>query len=101
MHTYSFRIKKGQYQLDVITSDKELLVEQFELWVRQSSDYVRRKKAKDCKQLVNNQILAEEEITKKNVEAFISKKQEDKKEEIITTKETKIEKAKEKKKSNE
>lgn len=74
MATYSFRIKKGAYQLDLSTSDKELLVDQFELWVKQASDYARKQKAKECKELVNNQIKAEEEITNKNIEAQISNK---------------------------
>ena len=74
MATYSFRIKKGKYQLDLSTSDKELLVEQFELWVRQAGDYVRKKKAKECKEIVSTQIKAEEEITKKNIESQIAKK---------------------------
>jgi hypothetical protein len=74
MATYSFRIKKGQYQLDLSTTDKELLVEQFDLWVKQAGDYARKQKAKECKELVNSQIKAEEEITKKSIEAQISSK---------------------------
>lgn len=74
MATYSFRIKKGKYQLELSTTDKELLVEQFELWVKQASDYARKQKAKECKELVSNQIKAEEEITNKNIEAQISSK---------------------------
>lgn len=74
MATYSFKIKKGEYQLDLSTTDKELLVEQFELWVNQASDYARKRKAKECKELVSNQIKAEEEITNKNIEAQISNK---------------------------
>ena len=73
MATYSFRIKKGKYQLDLSTSDKELLVEQFELWVKQATEYNRKRKAKECKEIVNTQIKAEEEITKKNIEAHIAK----------------------------
>ena len=71
MATYSFRIKKGQYQLDLSTTDKELLVEQFDLWVKQAGDYARKQKAKECKELVNSQIKAEEEITNKNIEACL------------------------------
>ena len=63
MATYSFRIKKGKYQLDLSTSDKELLAQQFDLWVRQAGDYARKRKAQECKDLVNSQIKAEEEIT--------------------------------------
>ena len=73
MATYSFRIKKGKYQLDLSTSDKELLVEQFELWVKQASAYSKKAKAKECKDAINTQIKVEEEITQKNIEKQISK----------------------------
>ena len=46
MATYSFRIKKGKYQLDLSTTDRELVVEQFELWVKQAGEYARSRKAK-------------------------------------------------------
>ena len=74
MAIYSFKITKGKYQLDLSTTDKELLVEQFELWVRQAGEYNRKRKAKECKELVNNQIKAEEEITKKNIENHLAKR---------------------------
>ena len=73
MATYSFRIKKGKYQLDLATTDKELLVQQFELWVKDASAYAKQRKAKECKDLVNNQIKAEEEITKKNIEEHLAR----------------------------
>lgn len=73
MATYSFRIKKDKYQLDLSTSDKELLVEQFELWVREAGAYVKKRKAKECKELVNTQIQAEEKITQKNIENHLAK----------------------------
>lgn len=73
MATYSFRIKKGKFQLDLSTSDKELLVSQFELWVKDAGAYARKKKAKECKDMVNTQIKAEEEITKKNIEEHLAK----------------------------
>lgn len=76
MSTYSFRIKKGKYQLDLSTTDRELVVEQFELWVKQASEYARSRKVKECKNIVDTQIKAEEEITKKNIEAQLSRKRE-------------------------
>lgn len=76
MATYSFRIKKGKYQLDLSTTDRELVVEQFELWVKQAGEYARSRKAKECKNIVNTQIKAEEEITKKNIEAQLARKKE-------------------------
>ena len=74
MAIYSFKITKGKYQLDLSTTDKELLVEQFELWVRQAGEYNRKRKAKECKELVNNQIKAEEEVTKKNIENHLARR---------------------------
>ena len=73
MASYSFRIKKGKYQLDLTTSDKELLVKQFELWVKHSTEYVRKKKANECKELVNTQIRAEEKITQQNIDAHLAR----------------------------
>lgn len=73
MVTYSFRIKKGKFQLDLTTSDKELLAKQFELWVRDAGAYAKKMKANECKNIVNTQIQAEEEITKKNIEEQLAK----------------------------
>lgn len=73
MSTYSFRIKKDKYLLELVTTDKEILVEQFELWVRDADAYAKRKKAENAKNIVNTQIKAEEEVTKKNIETQISK----------------------------
>lgn len=73
MSTYSFRIKKGKYQLDLITTDKELLVSQFELWVKDAGAYAKRKKADNARQIVNNQIKEEETITKRNIEEQLAK----------------------------
>lgn len=71
MATYSFTIRKGKYQLDLITTDKELLSEQFEQWVREAGEYAKQKKAREQKDIVNTQIRAEEEITKQNIEKQI------------------------------
>ncbi len=73
MAIYSFRIKKGPYQLDLSTTDKELLVEQFDLWVKQASIYAKKKVAKERKEVVDSQIKAEEEVTKKNIEKQLAK----------------------------
>lgn len=74
MAIYSFKIKKGIFQLDLSTSDKELVVEQFEKWVKEATAYAKKRKAKECKEIVSSQIKAEEEITKKNIEQHISSK---------------------------
>ena len=74
MATYSFRIKKGLYQLDLSTTDKELLVAQFELWVKDASKYAKQAKAKECRDFVNSQIKAEAEVTKENIQKHIARK---------------------------
>ncbi len=76
MASYSFKITKGKYVLELVTSDKELLVEQFGMWVRQAGEYARQKKIKEHKDTVNTQIREEEEITKQNIEAQINNRPE-------------------------
>ena len=73
MACYSFRVKKGKYILDLSTTDKEFLVEQFELWVNSATKYAKEAKAKECKKLVNTQIKAEAEITKENIEKHLAR----------------------------
>ena len=73
MATYSFTIKKGKYKLELSCDDKELLAEQFELWVKDAGAYAKKRKAAECKNLVDSQIKAEEEITRKNIETQLAK----------------------------
>ena len=68
MSVYSFKIKKGKYELSLSTSDKELVVEQFAKWVRQASEYVQKHKVQACKDMINSQINAEKEITQKKID---------------------------------
>lgn len=82
MSTYSFKIKKGRYELNLQTTDKELLASQFELWVKQAGDYARRKKAAAGKQIVTTQIEKEEEITKQHIEEQLNRAGLNKKQEI-------------------
>lgn len=72
MTNYSFKIKKGKYSLELSTTDKEFIIEQFELWVNSASKYAKQAKAKECKELVNSQIKAEAEITKENIEKHLA-----------------------------
>ena len=72
MTNYSFRIKKGQYLLDVCTTDREFLVEQFEVWVNDAAKYAKQAKAKECKELINSQIKEEEMITNRNIEKHLA-----------------------------
>lgn len=75
MATYSFVIRKGKYQLELVTTDKELLSEQFEQWVREAGEYAKQRKAQEHRDIVNTQIKAEEEVTKHNIEEQIRKSQ--------------------------
>ena len=75
MATYSFTIRKGKYQLELVTTDKELLSEQFEQWVREAGEYAKQRKAQEHRDIVNTQIKAEEEVTKHNIEEQIRKSQ--------------------------
>ena len=68
MSVYSFKITKGKYILSLSTSDKELIEEQFALWVRKASEYVQKHKVQQCKDMVNDQINTEKEITKKKID---------------------------------
>ena len=73
MSIYSFKITKGKYQLSLSTTDKELVVEQFALWVRKASEYVQKHKIQTCKEMVNTQINAEKEITQKKIDELLQR----------------------------
>ena len=73
MAVYSIRIKKGNFQLDLSTTDKDMVDNQFELWVKKASIYAKKAKAKECKEMVSSQIKAEEEVTNRNIETQIAK----------------------------
>ena len=71
MATYSFKVSKGKYVLELDTTDKEMLVEQFALWVQDAGAYAKYAKYKEHKDMVNSRIRREEELTKKNIEKQI------------------------------
>ena len=73
MSTYSFKITKGKYQLSLSTTDRELVVEQFALWVRKASEYAQKHKIQVCKDMVNTQISEEKEITQRNIDEQLKK----------------------------
>jgi len=75
MATYSFTVRKGKIQLGLVTTDKELVVEQFEKWVREAGEYAKQRKIQSHKENLNTQIKTEEEHTKKNIEEQIRKTQ--------------------------
>ena len=73
MSTYSFKITKGKYQLSLSTTDKELVIEQFALWVKKSSEYVQKHKVAQCKDMVASQINKEKELTQKKIDEQLQK----------------------------
>lgn len=60
-----------------MTTDKELLTEQFEKWVREAGEYAKQMKAKAGIEIVNSQIKAEEEITQKNIDKQLRKREQE------------------------
>ena len=68
MSTYSFKITKGKYQLSLTTTDKDLVVEQFALWIKKASEYTQNRKVKECKEMVSSQINTEREITQQKID---------------------------------
>ena len=73
MPTYSFKITKGKYQLSLSTTDRELVVDQFALWVRSASDYVKKRKVIEGKERIENRIVQEKEVTKKIIDEQLSR----------------------------
>ena len=69
---YSFILKKGKYVLEISTTDREFLDEQFSLWISSSNNYVKKQKSIECKAIVENKIAEEAEITRKNIEKHTS-----------------------------
>ncbi len=74
MSTYSFKIKKGKYELSLSTTDKELINDQFALWVRKASEYIQKRKVQQCKEMVNTQINTEKEITQQKIDEQLKRK---------------------------
>ena len=73
MATYSITVKKGKFQLDLSTTDRDFVVEQFVLWVKDASVYAKKMKTQAHMDMVNSQIKAEEETTKKNIAAELAR----------------------------
>ena len=42
MTTYSFKVTKGKYQLSLTTTDRDMIVDEFEKWVKKVSAYVHK-----------------------------------------------------------
>ena len=69
MTTYSFKVTKGKFQLSLTTTDRDMIVEEFEKWVRKISAYVNNKtKGQEISVRPNSQINAEKEITQRRID---------------------------------
>ncbi len=68
MSIYSFKITKGNFQLTLSTSDKELVGDQLGKWVKKASEYTQKHKVQQCKEIISSQINAEKEITQQKID---------------------------------
>ena len=69
MATYSFKVTKGRYQLSLTTTDQDMIVEEFEKWVRKVSDYVQKSKGHDqVADNKTNRINSEKELAQKRAD---------------------------------
>ena len=68
MSTYSFRATKGKFQLSLSTTDKDLVVEQFEKWVRQAAAYSKKQKSVAVQNTDSSQVNAAKEYTQRKID---------------------------------
>ena len=73
MAVYKLKITKDCYELNLRTSDREMMAGELGRWIDSASEYAKVLRAKECKELVNSQIREEEERTRKNIEEQISR----------------------------
>lgn len=68
MTTYSFKVTKGKYQLSLTTTDRDMIVDEFEKWVRKASNYVSKNKEHDSVMQPKSAMSAERELTEKRID---------------------------------
>ena len=85
MTTYSFKVTKGKYQLSLTTTDRDMIVDEFEKWVRKVSDYVGKNKGHETVTHARPSMSAERELTQKRIDEQLKRipKPEPKEEPII------------------
>jgi len=66
MTTYSFKVTKGKYQLSLTTTDRDMIVDEFEKWVKKASEYVKNKRSNIG--MPSEQQVSQRELTQKRVE---------------------------------
>jgi hypothetical protein len=89
MTTYSFKVTKGKYQLSLTTTDRDMIVDEFEKWVRKASEYVNKRKGLETKTHAPVNAVSERELTQKKIEEQLKRaqKQEPAKEPELTKEE--------------
>lgn len=75
MTTYSFKVTKGKYQLSLTTTDRDMIVDEFEKWVRKVSEYVQKNKGHDTVAHPAFQAVSERELTEKKIEEQLKQAQ--------------------------
>ena len=89
MTTYSFKVTKGKYQLSLTTTDRDMIVDEFEKWVKKISDYVNKNKGHENISRAGSSMSAERELTQQRINEQLKRmpKYEQKEEQKITKKE--------------
>ncbi len=90
MTTYSFKVTKGRYQLSLTTTDRDMIVDEFEKWVRKVSDYVQKNSEQVSSSRTNTaKRNTEKELTQKRIDEQLkrTKKTEESKENNFSNKE--------------
>ena len=68
MTTYSFKVTKGKYQLSLTTTDRDMIVDEFDKWVKKISAYVRKTNEHETAVHPAFHLGAEKELTEKKIE---------------------------------
>ncbi len=68
MTTYSFKVTKGKYQLSLTTTDRDMIVDEFEKWVKKVSEYVNKNRKLETTVHSGLAMSAERELTQKRIE---------------------------------
>ena len=68
MSVYSFKVTKGRYQLSLSTSDREMVVEEFEKWVKGISAYVHKNSEHDSFVQPKKPVVSERELTQRKID---------------------------------
>ena len=71
MTTYSFKVTKGKYQLSLTTTDRDMIVDEFDKWVKKISSYVNKTKGLETTAHPVHQTVSERELTERRIEEQI------------------------------